>query len=361
MSWNDVASNENGYLLQRVNPDGSTTDFQLPPNSSSYMDTGLTPDTVYKYRVRANNFAANSAFTPDVTASTPIAPPTPSNSRLVSVTTNSISLAWKLNSTKPSDGETGIVISRKTGAAGFFQIIADLPAGTTSFSDFGPGVNGLAPGTSFDYHIQAYNVAGYSDFAGVSTFTRTLAPTALVGVGGADKIALSWTAPSGAGTFNVYRGNSAGSETLLASGITDTTYMDASAFGGMTYFYKITASDSGGESASSAEQSIYAHMPGDANDDLTVDFKDLALLSQNYNLSGGKRWIDGDFNGDGVVDFLDLALLAQNYNTTRPPPTAAATQSAAPKQPVKSSVVVRPEKAQVVRHRFSISAICVRS
>jgi len=98
-------------------------------------------------------------------------------------------------------------------------------------------------------------------------------------------------------------------------------------------------------------------MPGDANDDLTVDFKDLALMAQNYNLSGGKQWIDGDFNGDGVVDFLDLALMAQNYNTTRPPPAPAAIQSAAPKQPVKSSVVVRPGNAQIVRRRFSISAI----
>lgn len=321
--WGDVATNEASYLLERVNPDNSVTDIPLPANTTSYMDAGLTPDTPYTYRVRANNFAANSPFTPDVIAGTPIAPPTPSNSHLISVTTNTISFGWKLNSTKPGDAETGVVISRKTGDAGFFQVIADLPAGTMSFTDYGPGVNGLAPGTLFDYHIQAYNIAGYSDFAGVTTSTRTLAPTALQGVGGGDQITLSWNAPFGAETFSVYRGDSAGTETLVASGITDATFTDASAYGGNTYYYKVTATDSGGESALSGEVSTYAHIPGDANDDRSVDFNDLAILGQSYNLSGGKHWQDGDFNGDGVVDFLDLAILAQNYNTTRPAAIAA--------------------------------------
>ena len=89
LSWNDNALNESGYTLERVNPDQSVTDIVLPANTFTYMDTGLTPDTQYKYRVRANNFAANSAYTPDLTVTTQIAPPTPSNSHATGVTTNS--------------------------------------------------------------------------------------------------------------------------------------------------------------------------------------------------------------------------------------------------------------------------------
>ena len=61
--------------------------------------------------------------------------------------------------------------ARKTGAAGFFQIIAELPAGTTTYTDLGPSAAGLKPGTFYDYHIQASNEAGYSDFTGANTMT----------------------------------------------------------------------------------------------------------------------------------------------------------------------------------------------
>jgi fibronectin type 3 domain-containing protein len=331
VTWNDVAGNENAYVLERVNPDGSVADFVLPPNTESYMDTGLTPDATYKYRVRANNFAANSPFTPDYAVTTPIAPPTPSGSRILSVTTDSISFSWQLNSTKPSDTETGITISRKTGDGGFFAIIADLPAGTTSYTDNGPGGNGLTPGTFYDYHIQAHNVAGYSDFAGVSTHTRTVAPSAVVATGSSDKVYLSWTAPTGADTYSVYRSTTPGGEGAvpLAVDIADPSYVDTTATGGTTYYYQVTATNDGGESAASDEQSVYSHIAGDANDDRSVNFNDLVALAQNYNTTG-KTFAQGDFTGDGSVDFNDLVVLAQHYNTTVPPAAPRETAQAVP-------------------------------
>jgi hypothetical protein len=287
--------------------------------------------------VRANNFAANSAYTPDLIVTTQIAPPTPSNSHATGVTTRSVSFAWQLNSTKPSNTESGVTISRKTGENGFFQVIADLPPGSTSFTDNGPGGNGLTPGTFYDYHIQAHNIAGYSDFAGVSTTTRTLPPTGLVAKGGGDRVSLAWTAPFGADSFSVYRATTAGGEGTipLAVEIDGTSFVDTTAVGGNTYYYTITATTTGGESAASAEQSTYAHIPGDANDDRTVDFNDLVLMAQNYNGSGGQAWGDGDFTGDGFVDFNDLVVLAQNYNTTRPA-GAVGSQSIANAAPMPS-------------------------
>ena len=47
-------------------------------------------------------------------------------------------------------------------------------------------------------------------------------------------------------------------------------------------------------------------LPGDANQDGTVDGYDLIKLLANYNQSG-KTWADGDLNGDGTVDGYDLA------------------------------------------------------
>jgi len=59
-------------------------------------------------------------------------------------------------------------------------------------------------------------------------------------------------------------------------------------------------------------------LPGDANQDRTINFADLVALSQNYGKSG-KLFSQGDFDYNGTVDFPDLVALAQRYNFTLPP------------------------------------------
>jgi fibronectin type 3 domain-containing protein len=259
LTWTDNSANEAGFLLQRTNPDNTVTNITLPPNTTSYMDTGLTPDTQYVYRLQATNFAASSAFTAPVTVTTPIAPPTPSNAQTTTVTTTSISFTWQRNSTKPSDTETGVAISRKAGSAGFFSVIADLALGTTSFTNAG-----LTPGTDYDFHVQEHNAAGYSDFTGVHTQTLTLAPTGLAATPSGGQIALTWTAPVvGTGvtpTYNVYRGTAANGEgaTPYATGVTSASFADAAVTAGTTYYYQVAAVDLGGESARSGEASATA-------------------------------------------------------------------------------------------------------
>ena len=100
---------------------------------------------------------------------TPSAPIKPTNAHATSNTTNQIAIAW----TDLSNNEDGFRVLRSTAGADFFQI-ANLPANTNSYIDNGPGGNGLTPGTEYEYHVQAYNVAGYNDFTGTDTATLTL-------------------------------------------------------------------------------------------------------------------------------------------------------------------------------------------
>lgn len=58
---------------------------------------------------------------------------------------------------------------------------------------------------------------------------------------------------------------------------------------------------------------VYAR-PGDANVDGRVDFDDLLVVSQNYNMNTGRLWETGDFDFDGKTDFNDLLTLSQNYD-----------------------------------------------
>ncbi|MGH6656040.1 MAG: PKD domain-containing protein [Actinocrinis sp.] len=90
------------------------------------------------------------------------------------------------------------------------------------------------------------------------------APTGLTATGGVGQAALTWTAPASNGqnitSYNVYRGTSSGSETLLSTGgcgglgaVTSCT--DTGLTAGQTYFYKVTASNAAGEGPQSNEAS----------------------------------------------------------------------------------------------------------
>ncbi|MDB6113314.1 MAG: hypothetical protein JWQ62_259, partial [Lacunisphaera sp.] len=66
LSWTDNSNDETGFEIQRATGDGSgtfTVVTTTAANASSYIDSGLTADTQYTYRVRAvrnGTFSANS-------------------------------------------------------------------------------------------------------------------------------------------------------------------------------------------------------------------------------------------------------------------------------------------------------------
>jgi hypothetical protein len=132
---------------------------------------------------------------------------------------------------------------------GAYTLYTTLPAvapplpGTYVPQEYDWTDTGCVPGTYYDYHIQCYNVAGYNDFVGGNATTLTVAPTAFAAAANSSSIALSWNAPSGAVSYNLYRGTTSGGEstTPLATGLTTTSYVDTSAAAGTPYFYEVTA------------------------------------------------------------------------------------------------------------------------
>ena len=67
-----------------------------------------------------------------------------------------------------------------------FNQIVLLPANSTGYQD-----KGLSPGTLYDYHIVAYNIAGNADFAGVTESTVSAPPTGLTPMPGNGQVALT--------------------------------------------------------------------------------------------------------------------------------------------------------------------------
>lgn len=86
--------------------------------------------------------------------------------------------------------------------------------------------------------------------------TVPAAPTGLSATAGDAQVALSWTASSGATSYNVKRSTTGGGPyTTVASGVTATNYTNTGLTNGTTYYYVVSAVNSAGESANSSQVS----------------------------------------------------------------------------------------------------------
>ena len=81
------------------------------------------------------------------------------------------------------------------------------------------------------------------------------APSGLTATGGVGQITLSWTAGSGATSYNLYRSAESGyqSATPVVTGITGTYYTDTGLNSGTTYYYRVAGVNGSGLSGFSPE------------------------------------------------------------------------------------------------------------
>jgi hypothetical protein len=80
------------------------------------------------------------------------------------------------------------------------------------------------------------------------------APTGLKATAGNNQVTLSWTVSTGASTYNVKRTTTSGlNYAVIKSGVTATSFTDATVTNGTTYFYVVSAQNAQGESPNSSE------------------------------------------------------------------------------------------------------------
>lgn len=126
-------------------------------------------------------------------------------------------------------------------------------------------VSGLQFATNYYFTIAAVAAFGASAQSGeVHTMTVPAAPAGLSATAGNATASLTWTAVTGASSYNIYQGTSAGGEnaTPVQTALTGTTAMVSSLTNGTTYYFKVAAVDAGGASALSNESSAMPMAPG---------------------------------------------------------------------------------------------------
>ena len=107
-----------------------------------------------------------------------------------------------------------------------------------------------------DAHKRARRAQGFAVVAGA---TAVPAAPVLTATAGLAVVNLSWTVPFDGGSaitgYAIYRGTTSGGETLLATVAPGTAYADASVTTGITYYYRVLATNPDGDGASSNEVS----------------------------------------------------------------------------------------------------------
>ena len=182
-----------------------------------------------------------------------LAPPPPAGLTATAGSTSQINLTW---SAVPH--ALNFTILRGTAHGGPYAQIGTT-SGATSFSD-----TGLTSSTTYYYVVTASTAAEASADSneasattGVATQAAPAAPTGVTATAGSGQVSLAWGTVSGAASYSVYRGASAGGEgaTPIASGLTAPALTDSGVTNGTTYFYQVTAVGATTEGSRSAEVS----------------------------------------------------------------------------------------------------------
>jgi titin len=305
LSWTDNASNELGFEVQRSSDGFNFTSIttSLLQNTTTYTDTGLAGNTVYTYKVRAFNSGGNSAFTNEASATTFPNPPSAATGLTVTVPAapngiTKLALSW----TDTSNNESGFKIERST------DDFAD-PLNTTLVATVGTNVvnytdSGLAAATKYYYRVRATNQGGDSANSNVANGTTLpnppAAPSGLTATAlSQTSVRLDWVDNSTNETgFKIERSlNGAVFDVTIPADANEITYTDTGLTPNATYYYRVRATNTGGDSAPSSTVSVTTlpNPPG-APTGLTGS---LQVVADPYSLQVNLNWVDGSNNETG--------------------------------------------------------------
>ena len=286
LTWSASTNATTYNVFRGTSSGGESTTAVGTTTSTAFTDTSsLASGATYFYYVTATATGYTTSAPSNEVHST-IPPVAPTLAQPV-VSNSSIALSWNAVA-----GATGYTVyrgvssgSETTLASASTNSYADSSAvsGTTYYYYvIANGSGGTVSGSSNEVHI-SYAVS--APIAAPGSFTLAT-PTA-----GAGSVALSWSASTGATSYQVLRGLSSGSETSSLTTTTSLSYTDSSVASGTLYFYKVIASNSGSATTASNEVSV-------TTETSTPPAGTPSTGTPIYQINAGSGAVSGSFVGD---------------------------------------------------------------
>jgi fibronectin type 3 domain-containing protein len=265
LSWT-ASSGATSYNVKRSTVSGSGYVSVASPTTASYTNTALTNGTTYYYVVSAVNSVGESANSAQVSAtSTPIGP-------------------------------AGYTYVTNEGQSYTFTTTVDLAYGANGSFNYLFSRTGTITFNNATFGDPILGTAKYG-FYKVSSPTIPAAPTGLAATAGTAQVALSWTASSGATSYNVKRSTVSGSGYVSVASPTTASYTNTALTNGTTYYYVVSAVNSVGESANSAQVSATPSIPvGPAGYTYVADEGQSYTFTTTVDLAYGAYGANGSFN-----------------------------------------------------------------
>jgi len=263
LDWTDNADNETFTSVVRSADGQNWTEIAvLAADVTAHVDTTVSPDTTYHYRVQAGSEQTVSGYSNEATATTPAdpsaQPQAPTDLTATATSAGEVQLSWTDN----ADNETLYSVSRSTDGQNWSGIVT-LGADATGYAD-----KGVSADTTYHYRVQAGSAVATSDYSNEAVVTTPAvvvsplpdAPTNLTATvtsataASATQIDLAWIDQSdNEEGFVIERSVDSPKNwvTLVTVGPDATTYSDKDISAATSYRYRVHAFNIDGVSADS--------------------------------------------------------------------------------------------------------------
>jgi len=279
LSWNAVNYSGPGLLSYHLFRDGTEV---WSGQNVSHIDIQLSNGQIYYYNLAATNDVGWSPNSSSIGVTPRGAPSAPRNLQVTSGDMF-INLTWQVPS---SDGGDSII--------GYHVWMGRSPGGETLYADAGPNLwfndSFLTNGETYYYKISAVNSAGegpQSDEVSATPYqpaTAPLAPLNLTATVGNLQVTLTWSAPATNGgspvtNYKIYRGTSQSNLTLIIILGNVLNYTNTGLINGQTYYFKVSAVNSIGESVLTDAATATPNVPSPSGNDNTLLYVGIGVVA----------------------------------------------------------------------------------
>jgi hypothetical protein len=241
-------SGASGYDVQQQRNEGSWVTVTFNTTSRDITYSGLTPGSLYRYRVRSRQNTTSgtifSVYTESI-VSLLLPPGVPAAIRLARQTDlASILVSWDAVASYVGAGFSAATYTLEQITTGTSWTTVATITGTSRT------VSGLIRGNTYNFRVRANNAAGSSGYRTSDAITLVPFRPASVSasLSGDTSIRVTWPAANGATSYNVDRSENGGGYVRVSSGTTSRDITYGSLNRGSSYVFRVFSLNDGGSS-----------------------------------------------------------------------------------------------------------------